>query len=636
MKTLQWLGCWWLVLFVANAWAQAPAPADSAGTVNFNYDKVEIRILANTVGISTGKRFVVDEGVTGKVTVVTPEPIRPDEVYPLFLAVLESSGYSVVEMGGVHRIIRLPELAIPVAPVQSADAADAPFGPYTKIIPLRHLSALEMRKALETMVRGANEGGLAAVPSTNHLIITDTAESIARIEQILAQLDRPGASRTMEVITLLHANAEDIAGQLLVAMRESESAAKAYSRQLRQVTEGGGALPSGITVVPSPEANRIIVAGTPLQLAEAKRIIGMLDVEGPSGTGRLHAVFLEYIKAEEAAGNLNALLARTATPEQKQRIGIEPNVSNNAVIIDATPRDFEYVEGLIRELDRKPQQVMVEILIAEVAVGNDLDFGVELSTIEEPIEGSTRVIGRSRPGETDQIMDIVSQGMFPEGLSLGVIEGAPVVINGITIPSIPALITASAQDREIKILSNIPLLAQDNKQASVKVVENIPILSSTIEGIGTARDVIQNIERIDVGIELEFTPHVNPGGEVLMELNPSIEAIVDEGPADQPFAPTIAKREVSTTATVPDGRTVVISGLIRDDLVSSVSKVPLLGDIPLLGLAFRRTVERKQRTNLLIFVTPHIVTDLAVADALRKDLESRAAMTNITSQLASP
>ena len=140
--------------------------------------------------------------------------------------------------------------------------------------------------------------------------------------------------------------------------------------------------------------------------------------------------------------------------------------------------------------------------------------------------------------------------------------------NGNEVPRLPFLIQALATDRDVNILSHVPLWAQNNIEASVKVVENIPILSSTIEGgSGSARDVIQTIERLDVGISLTFTPHVNPDREILMELNPTIEAIIDEGSADTPFTPTIAKREVSTTVTVPDKATVVISGLIREDNV---------------------------------------------------------------------
>jgi len=608
------------------------AQQSALARVDFNFDQVEIRLLAKMVGEMTGRRLVVDDKVTGKVTVVTPQEITIDEVFPLFVSILESSGYSVMEKDGSYHVVALAESASPVAPVVGADQPARGDGIITKVFKLEHISAVEVMRALEAMVRGSKEGSVAAVGTTNHLIITDTANSIRRLGEIIEELDRPGASRSLDYVQLEYGSAHDIAAQVMAAINGAESAGNALSRQMRQVTEGAGSLPQGFTAIPSQQANSIVMVGTPVQLSEAKRLIEIMDVESPKGTGRLNAIFLNHIKAEEAAKNLNALLERrTAKDSTQQVISVEPNVSNNALIVDATPHDFELVRDLVTDLDRVPQQVLVEILIAEVAMGNNVDLGVELSTIDETQGGSTVVVGRSRPGESDTIIDSIAQGTFPQGLSIGVARGAAIDINGLLIPSIPVLINALAEDRDVRIVSNIPLLAQDNKEAEASIVENIPVLTSTIEGgSGTARDVIQNIERIDVGVKLKFTPHVNPNGEVLMDLNPSIEAVIDESNPDAPFTPTISKREVKTTVTVPDRQTIVISGLIREDNIKQVFKTPLLGDIPILGHLFRHTSSRKQRTNLLIMVTPHIVTDLDAAREIQQRLESQTSLEGIT------
>lgn len=595
------------------------------GFVNFSFDQVEIRLLVKLVGEMTGRRFVVDDKVTGKVTVVTPGRVRAEEVYPLFVSVLESSGYSVAARGGLHHVVPLPEAKVTAAPLVGEDGAPIEAGVITKILKVEHISVLELKPALQAMVRGAGEGGLAAVASTNHLILTDTRESVTRIENIVAALDQPGASRLVEVIGLVHADAAQVAAEVMAAMKGAESVGRSLSRQMKQVTGGGASLPAGLTVVPSAHANSLIVVGTPLELEEVKRVVSKMDVEAPAGVGRLNAIFLKYLSAQEAAESINALLGKKLSKDERREIAVEPSPSNNALLIDASPRDFELVKKLVEELDQIPQQVLVEILIAEIAVGTDLDLGVELATIDVPADGRTTVIGRNRPGDTDTLLEVISQGLFPQGLTFGVARGTVELADGTVVPRMPFIIRALAEDREVKILSNVPLWAQDNKEATVSVVDNIPVLRSTVEaGAGTARDVIQNIDRVDVGIKLTFTPHVNPDQEVLMELNPSIEAIVDEGPEDQPFTPTIAKREVSTTVTVPDNATVVISGLIREDRIKEVSKIPILGDLPLLGHAFRRTRDRKQRTNLLIFVTPHIVTDLNEAESLRRRIEEKA------------
>ena len=264
------------------------------------------------------------------------------------------------------------------------------------------------------------------------------------------------------------------------------------------------------------------------------------------------------------------------------------------------------------------------MLIAEVSLGDDFDLGVGLSTIEEPRDGSNTLVGRSRPGEEDGIMNLMSNGMLVQGLSLGVAGGTIRLSDDSEAPAIPFLLTALAQDREIKIISNPSLLAEDNQEATVQVVDDIPLLKSEISaGAGTARDIIQEIERREVGLKLTMTPHINDDNEIQLELNPIIEAIVDEGDSDTPFTPTIARREVTTTVTLENEQTVVISGLIREDEINQVSKVPFLGDIPILGHLFRSTSERRQRTNLLIFVTPHLVADKGDADRLRLELEAR-------------
>ncbi|MCF7838028.1 MAG: hypothetical protein K9N49_05310, partial [Candidatus Marinimicrobia bacterium] len=330
----------------------------------------------------------------------------------------------------------------------------------------------------------------------------------------------------------------------------------------------------------------------------------------------------------DASKNLNALLDKSGpAPDGGQRLAIEADAANNALLVGGTSRDTEWVRQLIEQLDQPPQQVQIEVIIAEITLGKSFDLGFEWSTIESPENGRTTVIGRSRPGETDQIMDLVSEGLFPQGLTLGVARGVMTDALGNVIPRIPFLLRALAEDRDVNILSSVPLVTQNNSPATVSVVENIPVLRSTIEGgSGTARDTIQNIDRMDVGIKFSVTPNVNADGQVRLELNPSIEAIIDEGPADQPFTPTIAKREVTTVVTVADGATVAISGLIREDRINAISKVPLLGDIPLLGRLFQRQVTRRQRTNLLILVTPTVLGDQMAATDARQRLELRTGL----------
>lgn len=621
-------------LLLAVALALTPrAPAATAepdpggpALVNFNFEQAELRLLVRLVGEMTGRRFVVDDELKGRVTVLTPERIPVSQAYDLLVSILESSGFSVVEQGGTYRVVRLPAGGLLTGAVV-VDGGAGGEGLITKVLRIQHVGVSELKKLLEPLVRGGKEGALAAFPPTNHLIVTDTAERIRQLERIIAELDRPGASRSVEVFNLKHASAEELARQLQSAMKGVDSAGEKVARHLQQVGEGMGSLPTDLMVVPVPKANQLVAVGAPTQVRELAAIIARLDVEPASAYNRLHVLFLNYLPAEEAAKSLNALLAKTVQKDRVAEVAIEHHVAKNALIIHASPSDFDHLARLVGELDTVPQQVMVEVLIAEVQLGKQLDLGVQLSQVDTPSEGNTTFIGRNRPGESDYAASALESGTFPQGLAVAVARGTYTASDGSVLPSIPIILQALQQDRDVKILSSVPLWAQNNAEATVSVVENIPVLRSTIEGgSGTARDVIQNIDRLDVGIKLKVTPQVNPNGEITLKLNPSIEAITDEGPSDTQFAPTIAKREVSTTVTISNGSTVVISGLIREDRVETVSKVPWLGDLPLIGFFFRSRSDTARRTNLLIFVTPHLVTSSEAAAAMQKKLELKTGL----------
>jgi len=426
---------------------------------------------------------------------------------------------------------------------------------------------------------------------------------------------------------------ERLLPQMVAALRGGDTSGNRIARQVQQLAGAGGGLPTDIVIV-AAQANTLLLAGRQSQLAEIKSLIKEMDVETSPNAGRLNAIFLKYLPAVDAAKGLTALLAKTVDKDQRQRISIEASVANNALMIEASPADFELVKTMVSKLDQMPQQVMVEVLIAEVSLNQGLNLGVEWNQSAIPAAGQNMAVGRFNGASSDPLANALA-GNFPQGLAVGVAHGN--FISGSNVfPNVLAMITALASSNDIKILSNVPLWAQNNTEATVKVVDNIPILKSTVEGgAGTARDVIQNIERMDVGIELKLTPQVNPDNQVMMKLNPSIESITDSGPSGQ-FAPTISKRDVTTVVTVPDKTTIVISGLIQQNRLKSENKIPLLGDIPLLGFLFRSTSDKVQRTNLLIFVTPHIVTDIQRANEMQKALEGKTGLSAATNSILPP
>jgi len=615
----------------AMAPGQQGTGQEEPGYINMSFDQVDVRAFVKLVGEATGMQFVMADDVKGNITVTAPR-VRRSEVYPLFVSILESVGCSVVEDEGMHRIVRLGVRPVPAAPVIGAGEETPARGIVTKVLRLEHVSAGEMSKLLESKVGGGKMGALGAIEDTGHLVITDTAENVRRIEKIVAEIDQPGMARMTEIVALQFAGAEDLARQLNLALQESDSRGERLRRRLPAVqalSEKRRAV-----VVAAPHANSLILVGTSSQLGELKKIIENMDVDVPSSRGRLNAIFLEHISSEEAAKSINSLLEKSVGKEagpQARKIAIEASVANNALLVDASPGDFDVVKKLVEQLDRLAEQVLIEVLIAEISADNSLELGVEMSAVNlSPVPGSPGIVAGTRLTEqTESIMNSIQGGIFPRGITVGVAQGMTLAADGSAVAGIPALINFDALKRtgRFKILSETALEAQNNREASVSIVNEIPILKSTIEGGGgTTRDVVQNIERIDVGIKLKLTPHVIKGEHVRMVLNPSIEAVIDPGPPGTQFAPTIAKREVSTTVTVPEGRTIIIAGLTREDTKKIVRKVPILGSIPLLGMLFRQTTDAVEKTNMLIFVTPHVVTRIAEAEKVIESWEQKTGL----------
>lgn len=606
--------------------------------INFSFDQVGIPAFARLVGELTGRKFVVADDVKGKITVISPK-IRREEAYPLFVSILESAGCSVIEDGGLHRVVMMSERPTPMGPVVGVEQTLPSEGIVTKVFRLEHVTASEMRKVLEPKIRGGKLGAVAVMEETNHLLVTDTAESIRRVELIIREIDQPGLTRITELIPLQFASAEEVARDLNATMGGSETPAEQLRRRLPAAPSESAPVSRHAVVVASTHANSLLLVGTAAQLQELREVIQKMDTDTPSGRGRLNAIFLKYIQAEEAAKSLKSLLGGASvpgadgstgavTPRTKREIAIEPSTENNALLVDASPGDFEVVRKLIEQLDRMPEQVHIEVLIAELTTGDSLELGVTMAALDLPSEpGDDAIQGSSAIGTgSETLLNTIQEGVFPGGLTLGVARGTSLDAAGNVVVGYPGVININAvkRDSRFRIRSNPSLMAQNNREASVSIVNEIPILSSTIQGgSGTSRDVIQNIERIDVGIKLKLTPHIIPGGEVRMDLSPSIEAVIDTGSDSEGLTPTIAKREVSTTVTVADGEVIVIAGLTREDEVKSVEKVPILGSLPLIGWLFRNTKEGVEKTNLLVFVKPTIVKSSADALAIRSAMSDK-------------
>lgn len=605
------------------------AATNPTSTVDFSFADVEVTTFVQLVGELTGRRFVIGEDVSGKISIVSPR-VSKAEVYPLFLSILDAAGYAIRDEGEVVRIVAMTERGPSLAAVLGPESEIPETGVFSKIFHLKHVSAQEVARLLVPTVEQSSS--VRSLEETNHVIVTGTSSNLRRVATLIQELDQPGLDREMEVIALQYAEADELARQLNVALSESISRAQELVQRLPAGRRTGvGDLRKTANVVAVAHANRLIVTGTASQVSGLRDLIAEMDVDVPSGQGRLNAIFLRHLNSDEAAESITGLLQKRQAGDTgssgRQTISIQSSPSNNALLVDASPGDFEVVRRLVEQLDVEPEQIHIGVMIVEVSDADGLQLGIDFAALDAPSSVGDQVVqGAFSLGDASSLLEAAQSGLFPRGMSVGVAQGRSLNAEGEIQSGFPGILNIDAfrSSNKFKILSETSLQSQNNREASVRVVNEIPILKSEITGgTGSARDIIQNIERVDVGIKLQITPHFIPGGMIRMALNPSIEAVIDSGPDGQAFTPTIAKREVETTVTVEDGRTIVIAGLTRRDERQDERRVPLLGSIPLLRWLFTRTETITERNDLLILVTPTIVSSHAAQDAYRTKWENK-------------
>lgn len=629
---------------VTEAPKNAPTANQIEGdTIMFNFEQVDVRVFAQVVGGFIGKRYTVAEDVQGTLTVISPNVSRKD-AEKLFSAVLESSGFTLVRDGDMNRIVALPEKIANMGTIVTDEGTTPEYGLVTRIMRLNHVSVVEMSKMLELQLN--RKDVVSTLEETNHLIITDTVSSVKKIEELVKELDKPGMARSTEVISLKHANAAELARQIMASFADNPSRAQQLTDRMAAGTAYANSVSMSVpTIVASTHSNGLVVTGTQRQIQAVKDLVAKLDIPAPSGRSSFNIIALNYIKAEDIAKNISTVVEKFAAGNGDtsliRRVAVEAIAESNTLLVNATPEDFKAIETVIKALDVKPKQVHISVLIAEVSEG-DLDkLGVTITALNSPESvGKNAFAGATRSSADNAgLLTQLSSGMFGQGLTFGIAHGSYTDANGNIVTDYPGVfnIDAIKGNDKVKILANPSLGAQNNVEAEVSVVDNIPITEATITGSGSDRDVIQNITRMDVGVKLTMTPHIIPDGIVQLELEPSIEAVTDKGISSD-YAPTISKRKVKTTVMVEDGKTIVIAGLMRNDTAEVKKKIPLLGDIPLLGWLFRWNSTEEKKTNILIFVTPTVISDATAAEALRTDLEKRTGLSSqtITEEMAVP
>ena len=626
--------------------------ADDAVTLNFVNADIEAVIRA--VGEMTGRNFVLDPRVKGVVNIVSATPVPRALIYPTLLSALRLQGLAAIEAGGVTKIVPEAEAKQQGMPVVTGAVGVGGDRLVTAVYILKYESATQLVNVLRPLITPNN--AIAAVPTANALVITDYAENLKRIDRIIASLDVTPAGEPI-VVPLHNASALDLVPML--------------SRLLADNAPGAGGVADAqqrVTLVADPRSNSVLVRGeNAARLARVRALIGELDTPGRSG-GNISIIYLKNADAVRVARTLRALFSGGAdTGELAPATSLAPNVSglgtsttpaanpggapavagsglsggnaaslaasgvtiqadaaNNALLVMAPEPLYNNIRAIIEKLDVRRAQIYVEALVVEVSADKAAEFGIQWNLLDanKLNNGATQVGGGTNFGTRGTGTNIIDAqanlGSLGQGLNLGVIRGT-INIPGLgTITNLALLARALGSDANTNILSTPNLLTLDNEQASIIVAENVPFITGQYAQTGTTSTVtpFQTIERKDVGLILKVKPQITEGGSVKLTIYEEVSRIEDTTNA----AGIITnKRSLESTVMVDDGQIIVLGGLIQDSFTDGTNKVPVVGDVPVLGQLFRYDNRRRIKTNLMVFLKPTVVRTSSAGGALTGD-----------------
>lgn len=585
-----------IALLVSGTALAASAP------ITLNLKDADINAVISTVSEVTGKNFIVDPRVKGKVTIISGRPMHKDELYQVFLSILEVHGFSAVPSGRVIKI--LPDATAKQSPLPIASDERPGEGDelVTRVIELSSVSAAQLVPILRPLV--PQQGHLAAYAASNILIISDRAANIERLSKIIKRIDAPSSDK-IEAISLHHASASDVV-RILNGL-EKQSGAKGPSMDQP-------------VLIADERTNSILIGGGQSGRLRIRTIISHLDT--PLATiGNTRVVYLHYARAKDLVPLLTGVSSsiekqKGAKTQQDIPVSIQADESTNALVITSPPNMFRSLEAVIKQLDVRRAQVQVETIIAEVSENMATELGVQWA-----VDGS--VGGQGPVGLTNFTTAGSGLGALGTALATG---GAPPLESGLTLGvglfdsstmNFAALVRALKGDGTTNILSTPSLVTMDNEEAEIVVGQTIPFITGSYSAVGgstTPTNPFQTIKRENVGITLKIKPQINEGDAVKLDIEQTVDSLsaTPVGAADL----TTTTRSIKTAVIVNDGQTIVLGGLMDNDVKESEQKVPFLGDIPLLGWLFKYKTTSNEKKNLMVFMRPIIIRDADTAIAV--------------------
>ncbi|MFA5623890.1 MAG: type II secretion system secretin GspD [Bradymonadales bacterium] len=620
-------------------YAARPTPSNVKVTLDFR--DADLSDVVKLMSAQTGRNFIVADTLKSgkKITIISPNPVSAAEAYQAFLSALQMNGLTVVRSGKFYKIVDVNAgIKEPISPTWDGQNIDRNDALVTHIISLEFLEVSQVKPVLDQLK--TPNGLIVDYPASNTLIITDTGNSVNRMISFIKRIDNGSSDgERLWVYPVQYAEAAELERLLQSVFQVGGTA--------RQQPQGASAQNTGEDVkisqiVADQRTNKLIIVANERSYEKVKRLLLHLDVEIPD-SGRINVVHLQNSEALEISSVLTELLQRMQQGTSQRSgganqsggqllqgdVSVVANASTNDLIVVASPRDFLSVKSVIKELDRPRRQVFVEAVIMEVSLERSRELGVAMhgGNTFATDEGDGYYAGRT---ELNKLQSLSPAAMFLGAGStpgfLAALAGPTLDIAGIKIPSMGVVLQALQTNTDTNVLSTPTILTLDNQEAEISVGERIPYITNTgsnysgllnssalagnpeIAGIGNLLGGMgygTQIERIDVALTLRIKPQINEGGSVRLDIDEEIEEVKPGG--SDLGGPTTRMRNMRTVVVVPDQQTVVLGGLVRDSESQSVSKVPLLGDIPVLGYLFRSTATTIQKQNLLLMLTPYII-----------------------------
>ena len=599
-----------------------PAAVADDRQVSVDFNDVDLTVFIKFISEVTGRNFIVDQQVKGKVTIISPSKITVAEAYQVFEAVLEVHGYTTVQSGAVTKIVKDMDArskSIETGLAGNDEAVSLEDKVVTQIIPLKYADPNEVKQLFVPLVSKA--GIILSYPSTNMLIVTDYHSNIKRLMDILTVIDVTGIGRQVSVTPLEFSDATKVVPILENIFQ---------SRQDRRKPGD-----DGVRMVADDRSNAIVLLASEVETKQIKQLIALLDRKVPHGKERIHVVYLKNADSEELAEVLTNLPkgedkktpgARKA-PVISEDVSITADSATNSLIIMAERDDFLVLQEIINKLDIPRSMVYIECLIVEVNVNKNFNLGVEwLAGGESSFNDKDGAYLGGFGGASDtgysNIYGLAGSGTgvatLPAGFSVGAFYET-ITIGGVVFPNVAAIVQAFKKDKDVHILSTPQIMTTDNTEASITVGKNIPYLTRI--GTTDASETYSNYEYNDVGIMLTIKPQINENRLIRLDISQEVTR-VDQLSTLAADRPSTLKRTIKTNVIVHDQHTVVIGGLIDDSLTKVDYRVPCLGDIPLFGWLFKSLSDSSDRTNLFVFLTPHVIKSLDEADAVLHDKQA--------------